>query len=305
MESSKEIADPQRREDVVTRSHFENRQAIREQLNNKRSQRSDHDVSDGDFEPSQINSEIYSEGRAEEVNSANETKRLPKKVKVVKSRKESSDSTENIATNSQSENRDAVFDQLNDNISQRSDDDMSNNDSQINSEINEDTAKKKNLSQEVNNVNEINVTEKKKKRQTSKATDYAKPDANIVTITITVKTLQMSRSKPNTLSMSQAIVAVITSEVVQDINLFDETSLSPLVEVPAWFVYNTLCDGLSVIHEKLDENAVSGLPGIWDVSQIYKRLYRHINYDIYYCHLFFSRLMSQPELLSVLKLVIA
>ena len=109
----------------------------------------------------------------------------------------------------------------------------------------------------------------------------------------------MSQSKPNTLSMSQAIVAVMTSEVVQDINLFDETSLSHLVEVPAWFVYNTLCDGLSVIHVKLDENAVSGLPGIWDVSQIYKTLYCHINCDIYYCHLLFSRSMSQPELLSV------
>lgn len=125
-------------------------------------------MSDGDFEPSQINSEIYSEGRAvqnnvtEEVNSANETKRLPKKVRLVKSRKESSDTSENIATNSQSENRDAVFDQLNDNISQRSDDDMSNNDSQIYSEINEDTAKKNNLTQEVNNVNDINVTEKKR-----------------------------------------------------------------------------------------------------------------------------------------------
>ena len=271
VKSSKEIIDRKRREDVVTRSHFENRQAIREQLNNNRSQRSDHDMSDVDFEPSQINSEIYSEGKAvrnnasEEVNSANETKRLSKKLKLVKSRKGSSDSVENIVTNSQSENRDAVCEQLNENISQRSDDDMSN-DSQINSEINEDKANKNNLTQEVNNANETNITEKKKKRQTCKVTEYAKPDEHIVTITITVKTLQMSRSKPNTLSMSQATVAVITSEVVQDIDLFYETSLSPLVQVPAWFVYNTLCDGLNVIHEKLDENAASGLPGIWDVS---------------------------------------
>ena len=42
----------------------------------------------------------------------------------------------------------------------------------------------------------------------------------------------------------------------------------PFVEIPAWLVYNTLCDGLSAVHEKLDENAVSGLPGIWDVNQI-------------------------------------
>ena len=168
MKSSIEIADHQKRENIITRSQFENRQAKREQQNNNVNERSDHDMSDCDFEPSQINSEIYSEGRAvqnnvtEEVNSANETKRLPKKVRLVKSRKESSDTSENIATNSQSENRDAVFDQLNDNISQRSDDDMSNNDSQIYSEINEDTAKKNNLTQEVNNVNDINVTEKKR-----------------------------------------------------------------------------------------------------------------------------------------------
>ena len=80
----------------------------------------------------------------------------------------------------------------------------------------------------------------------------------------------MSRSKPNTLSMSQPIVAVITSEVVQNFDLFDDSSLSPLVEVPAWFVYNTFCEGLSDLRKKkLDENAVSGLHGIWDVSQIY------------------------------------
>ena len=104
------------------------------------------------------------------------------------------------------------------------------------------------------------------KCQTPQPTEYSKPDINRRTITITVKTLQMSRSKPNTMSVSQSNVGATKSEVVQDINLFDGCSLSPLVEVPAWFVYNTLCDGLNVIHEKLDENAVSGLPGIWDVS---------------------------------------
>lgn len=124
-------------------------------------------MSDGDFEPSQINSEIHSEGRAvrnnvtEEVNSANETKRITKKLELEMSRKQISDCRENVVTNSQFENRDAVYEQLNENISQRSHDDMSNNDSQINSEINGDKATKDNLTQEVNNVNETNRTEKK------------------------------------------------------------------------------------------------------------------------------------------------
>lgn len=302
MKSSKEIADRQKREDIITRSQFENRQAIREQLNDNITERSDHDMSDGDFEPSQINGEFYSESRAdlnnatEEVNSANDTKKIAKKLSMVKSRKESSDSRENVVIFSQ-------LGQLNENLSQRSDDDMNNNDSQINSVINEGKANRNDL--EVNNVNETNITEKITKCQTPQTTEYAKPDKNRVTITITVKTLQMSRSKPNTMSMSQANVGVITSEVVQDIHLFDGCLLSPLVEVPAWFVYNTLCDGLSVIHEKLDENTNSGVPGIWDVSQIYKAFNCHIYSDINDGHLLFSRLMSQPELLSVLKLGIA
>ena len=81
MKSSKEIADRQKRENIITRSQFENRQAKREQQNNNVNERSDHDMSDCDFEPSQINSEIYSESRAvlnnatEGVNSANDTKR--------------------------------------------------------------------------------------------------------------------------------------------------------------------------------------------------------------------------------------
>ena len=134
------------------------------------------------------------------------------------------------------------------------------------------------------------------KCQTPQPTEYSKPDKNRTTMTITVKTLQMSRSKPNTMSVSQSNVGATKSEVVQDINLFDGCSLSPLVEVPAWFVYNTLCDGLSIIHEKLDENTKSGVPGIWDVSQIHRALYRHFYCDINDGHLLFSRLMSQPEL---------
>ena len=95
----------------------------------------------------------------------------------------------------------------------------------------------------------------------------------------------MSRTKANTLALSQASVADIVSEVVRNLQFFDEIMSSPSVEIPAWFVYDTLCDGLSAFHEKLDENAVSGLPGIWDVSQIN-------NFNMLYCNFHQDHLFS-------------
>ena len=131
---------------------------------------------------------------------------------------------------------------------------------------NENTAEQNQSIEEMNTNKENNKSGKKSKHGSSKNIEYAKPDANKITVNITVKILQISRSKANTLAISQASVAVIVSEVVRDLQFFEDNMSSPFVEIPAWLVYNILCDGLSAVHEKLDENAVSGLPGIWDVS---------------------------------------
>ena len=277
MKESSGTTDRKRNEVVVTRSRFESRQAVREQLNKNLSRRSNDEMSTNDFDISQIDGEIGFKITAEQNESVedmktdNDKNKSEKKSNLVKASKGTTERQRNgkVFTHSQSENSQALSDK---NLIQSSDDENSSEDfdvSQIDGEIsNNNTAEQNESIEETKTDIDKNKSAKKSKHIRTKNTEYAKPDANKITINITVKTLQISRSKANTLAMSQASITVIVSEVVRNLQFFDESMSSPSIEIPAWFVYDTLCDGLSALHEKLDENAVSGLPGIWDVSQI-------------------------------------
>ena len=277
MKESRSTTDRQKKEVVVTRSQFESRQALREQLNKNLSRRSNDEMSTNDFDVSQTDGEIGFKITAEKNESVeemitdNDKNKSEKKSNLVKASKGATERQRNgkVFTHSQSENRQALRDK---NLTQRSDDENSSEDfdvSQIDGGIsNNNTAEQNESVKEMKTDIDKNKSTKKPKHISTKNTEYARPDANKITINITVKTLQISRSKANTLAMSQASVTVIVSEVVRNLQFFDESMSSPSIEIPAWFIYDTLCDGLSALHEKLDENTVSGLPGIWDVSQI-------------------------------------
>ena len=203
MKESRGTTDRQRNEVVVTRSQFESRQALREQLNKNLSQRSNDEKSTNDFDVSHIDGEIGFESIAEqnesieEIKTDNDKNESAKKSNLVKASRGTTERQRNgkIFTHIQSENRQALSDK---NLSQRSDDENNSEDydvSQIDGEISkENTAEQNESVEETKTDIDKNKSAKKSKHISTKNTEYAKPDANKITINITVKTLQISRS---------------------------------------------------------------------------------------------------------------
>lgn len=74
VKESRSTADRQKNEVVVTRSQFESRQALREQLNNNLSRRSNDEMSTNDFDVSQTDDEIGFKITAEKNESVEEMK---------------------------------------------------------------------------------------------------------------------------------------------------------------------------------------------------------------------------------------
>ena len=220
MKESKGITDRQRKESIVTRSQLGSKRTLREELNKNLTQRSSEDSSGDDFDVFQIDDKMSNEKKAEQNQSIkekkadNENNKFEKKSKLVKESRGTIDrqGQEKVVKYSQLE---TPREQLNKNLSQRSEDNINNNnfeDSQADDEMsNENTAEQNQTIEEMGTNDEKNKSEKKSKHVSSKNIEYAKPDANKITVNITVKTLQISRSKANTLAMSQASVAVIVS----------------------------------------------------------------------------------------------
>jgi hypothetical protein len=98
--------------------------------------------------------------------------------------------------------------------------------------------------------------------------NYDKPNTDNISVIITIKSLQLSRSNKNNLALSQAPIAIVRADGITRLSAEEIDVTLQFFNISAWRMYDILTDGLNVMHDNINETAVGGVPGVWDVRAL-------------------------------------